>query len=91
MLHGHSTNTDRLLREHHWGTKKVPIRNILAMIRHRPREKFSNVAVKTLQELNAYIGYHEPIFAPDEVHRIAEYLLKINNKGCFTFPAGNRK
>ena len=87
MLHGHSTNMDRLLREHHWGTKKVPIRNILALIRHKPREKFSNVAVKTLQELNTYIGYHEPIFAPDEVHRIAEYLLSINNKGCFTFPA----
>lgn len=69
----------RILKKHHWGNKKLPIRNIVAMIHHKPKEKFNYVAVKRLNELNKYIEHFEPIFDSSEVRNIADYLLKIKS------------
>lgn len=68
-----------MLKQHHWGNKKLPIRNIVAMVNHRPKEQFNYVAIKTLRELNGYIDYFEPVLDKSEVRSIADYLVEIKN------------
>ncbi len=77
LLNGSNISGIGALKPHHWGHKKLPIRNIVAMIQHRPRERFNYVAIKTLDELNGYIDHFEPLFDEEEVGRIGDYLLKI--------------
>ena len=62
------------LKNHHWGNKQVPIRSTIAMINSKPKEKFKYVQVKTLNELNGYIDFFDPIFDDSEVDSIAKYL-----------------
>lgn len=66
-------------RPHHWGNKELPVRNIVAMINHKPKGKFKFVAVKKLKELNSYIEYFDSIFDESEVRSIAEHLTRLKN------------
>ncbi|AWX43637.1 hypothetical protein HME9304_00628 [Flagellimonas maritima] len=78
LLNGNKQG-NRVLKQHHWGHKKLTIRSIVAMIHHRPKEQFNYVAIKTLRELNGYIERFEPIFDTSEVRSIADYLMGIKN------------
>lgn len=66
------------LNNHHWGEKQIPIRNVVVMINEKPNEEFKFVKIKTLNELNNYINYFNPIFTQSEINRISEYLRNIN-------------
>lgn len=66
-----------ILKPHHWGQRELPVHCVVAMIHHRPKERFRHVAIKTLQELNGHINRFEPLFEEEEVGRIGDYLLKI--------------
>lgn len=79
LLHQDYQQVNGLLKQHHWGHKKIPLRNIVAMIHHKPKEKFQYVAIKKLRELNSYINHFEPLFNESEVHRISDYLMKIKD------------
>lgn len=59
---------------HHWGDRKIPIRNIIVMTRKKPRESFRHVKVLSLDELNGYIRYFEPMFGLEETGVIFNYL-----------------
>lgn len=65
------------LNKHHWGKRKIPIIIVVVMINGKPKEKFNYVQVKTLNELNRYITYFDPVFDDTEVKSISEYLKKI--------------
>jgi hypothetical protein len=65
------------LEHHHWGSKQVPIRNVIVMINEKPVEKFKFVKVLKLKELNKYVEYFDPIFSEDEVDSICNYLRDI--------------
>ena len=80
MVNDHRAKEKRLLKKHHWGSKSIPIKNIVAMIHHRPNEKFNFVAIKTLNELNGYINHFDAIFDAIEVRRIANHLIRKNNQ-----------
>jgi hypothetical protein len=67
------------LDRHHWGEKTIPVRNLIVLINHKPKEKFKFVKILTLKELNGYITYFEPIFNDAELNIIAEYLKRIEN------------
>ncbi|MEX2477086.1 MAG: nuclease-related domain-containing protein [Gracilimonas sp.] len=62
------------LVEHHWGSKKVPIRNIIVMTNSAPREEFKYVKVLHLDNLNSYVKYFDPIFSDSEVENIFHHL-----------------
>ncbi|WP_422350887.1 nuclease-related domain-containing protein [Flagellimonas sp.] len=79
LLHRDNQQVNSLLKRHPWGHKKIPLRNIVAMINHKPKEKFQYVAIKKLRELNSYINHFEPLFNESEVHQIADYLMKIKD------------
>lgn len=69
-----NSKTNISLARHHWGSKKIPIRNIIVMINEKPKEEFKHVKVLSLNELNGYIKYFDPIFNDTEVKSIFDYL-----------------
>ncbi len=68
------------LEHHHWGSKKIPIRNVIVMTNEKPKEEFKHVKVLSLSELNGYIQYFEELFSDKEVESIFEYLKNRMNK-----------
>ncbi len=62
------------IKVHHWGKTQIPIRNLIVMIGHKPKEQFQHVSIKTLSELNGYLEYFEPVFSEEDVDNIASYL-----------------
>ncbi|QBA65335.1 nuclease-related domain-containing protein [Muriicola soli] len=78
-LNSNTSTSHMLLKEHHWGQKKLPVRNIVAMINHKPIGEFKFVTIKKLNELNSYIEFFDPVFDDEEVSRIAKYLLSIKS------------
>lgn len=67
------------LNRHHWGQRKIPIKNLIVLINHKPKEEFQYVKIVTLQELLGYIKYFTPSFSNMETKAIANYLLNIIN------------
>lgn len=68
------------LDRHHWGDKKVAIRNLIVLTNTKPKEEFQHVKILTLNELINYVSYFKPIFSNDETQRIAEFLLIVNER-----------
>lgn len=62
------------LKKHHWGRKKIPIRNLIVMTNHKPNEEFQHVKVLSLNNLNGYIKYFESVFSNEDTRGIYEYL-----------------
>ncbi len=63
------------LFQHHWGDKKIPIRNLIVLTNLKPKEEFQFVKVLSLNEILGYINYFKPIFSNRETQNIAHYLL----------------
>jgi hypothetical protein len=72
-----SRDLKKKLKKHHWGEKKIPIRNVVVMINQKPREEFKYVKVLLLNELNNYVRYFTPIFDEEEVTIIAAHLDRV--------------
>lgn len=67
------------LTQHHWGQRKIPIKNLIVLINHKPDEEFQYVKTVTLSELLSYIKYFKPTFSSTETQAIAKYLLNLTN------------
>ena len=76
LLNSDSEHNNLRLESHHWGDKKIQIRNLIVMTNEKPKEEFKNVKVLSLNELIGYIQYFDEIFTGEEVQRIFEYLKK---------------
>lgn len=64
---------------HHWGNRKIPIRNLIVLINQKPIEEFEFVKILTLKQLLGYVNYFKPSFSNEEIKRIADYLLDKQN------------
>lgn len=62
------------LARHHWGSKKIPIRNIIIMTNEKPKEEFNHVKILSLAELNGYIKYFDAIFSESESENMFNHL-----------------
>lgn len=62
------------LEKHHWGSKQIPVRNLIVMTNAKPREEFKHVKILSLKDLNKYVTYFDPIFSTTEVTNICSYL-----------------
>ena len=80
LLNNPMSNFNVGLKGHHWGEKKIPIRNLIVLTNTKPREEFQYVKVVTMNELLRYINYFEPIFTNIETQRVADYLVTLNNQ-----------
>lgn len=65
---------------HHWGDKKISIRNLIVLTNRKPNEEFQYVKILTVNELLGYVNYFKPIFSTNETQRIADFLLRINEQ-----------
>lgn len=52
------------------------------MTNTKPKVEFQYVKVLTLNELLSYIKFFNPIYSNTETQRIAEFLLRINDKSA---------
>lgn len=66
-----------LLDRHHWGDKKIPIKNLIVFTNTKPKEEFQYVKIVTCDELINYVNYFKPVFTFGETKRIAEMLLEL--------------
>ncbi len=80
LLKNETSNFHLRLDKHHWGDKKISIKNLIVLTNTKPKEEFQYVKILTLNELLGYINYFKPIFSSIETQRIAEFLLKINDQ-----------
>jgi len=78
MLSDGVANSDIALRSHHWGDRKIPVRNIIVFINQKPSKEFQYVKVLSLNQLCQYIGCFDPIFSKEETQVIANYLLGLS-------------
>ena len=78
LLNGQNGNRSIELNKHHWGDKKIPVRNIVVLIQSKPIEEFQYVKVLSLHQLVSYISYFKPIFTVNEVRQMADGLLDFN-------------
>lgn len=68
------------LDQHHWGKKKIALKNILVFINQKPLEEFQFVKVLTLNQLLEYIKYFPPVYTRRETENIANELIGITKK-----------
>jgi len=79
ILAGEIPHSKLTLNQHHWGERKVPIKNLIVFINQKPSEDFQYVKILTLKELLGYVKYFKPSFSGKDTQMIADYLLKVNN------------
>jgi hypothetical protein len=72
LLNSQSTHIN--LQSHHWGRKQIPVRNLIVMTGAKPKEEFKHVKILSLQELNGYITYFDPVLSNGEIESICDYL-----------------
>lgn len=70
-------NKHNLLDRHHWGNKKIPIKNLIVFTNTKPREEFQYVKILNCDELINYVYYFKPVFNFEETKRITEILLEM--------------
>lgn len=80
LLNNGMSNYQLSLDKHHWGDKKISIKNLIVMTNIKPQEEFQYVKVLTLNELLGYINYFKPTFSINETQRIADFLFSINEQ-----------
>jgi len=72
------TNSNNLnLYQHHWGDKKIPIRNLIVLTNLKPKEEFQYVKILTVNEILGYVNYFKPTFSSKETEGIAYYLRNL--------------
>lgn len=74
LLNSDSQHSNVRLERHHWGAKKIPIRNVIVLTNQKPREEFKHVKLLSIPELIGYINYFDNSLSPNEVRGIFEYL-----------------
>jgi hypothetical protein len=80
FLNNEMSNYHLRLDRHHWGDKKISIKNLIVMTNTKPKEEFQFVKILILNELLGYINYFKPTFSINETQRIADFILKINEQ-----------
>jgi len=72
------TRSGFLLSQHHWGVRRVPIKNVVVFTRQKPSAEFEHVKMLTPPQLLSYIKYFAPQFTKKETQLIAASLLHLS-------------
>lgn len=78
LLHAGTSGNKHIFRQHSWGDKKIPIRNLVVFINHKPTEQFDFVSILTVNQLRAHILRFKPCFSDVETRAMAGHLLALN-------------
>lgn len=94
LLNNEKSNYQFRLDKHHWGTKKVSIKNLIVLTKTKPNQEFQYVKILNTDELLSYVNYFKPIFSNDETKKIAEMILMMNelkNRNLTAYKSGFMK
>jgi len=80
LLNNEMSNYPLRLDKHHWGDRKISIKNLIVLTSTKPKEEFQFVKILTLNELLGYVNYFKPTFSINETKRIADFILRINEQ-----------
>lgn len=80
LLNNEMRNHHLHLNRHHWGDRKISIRNLIVLTNTKPKEEFQYVKILTLTELLSYVNYFKPAFSGIETQSIADYLINLNSQ-----------
>lgn len=80
LLNNEIRNHHLHLGKHHWGDRKISIRNLIVLTNTKPKEEFQYVKILTLTELLSYVSYFKPTFSDIETQSIADYLINLNSQ-----------
>ncbi|RYZ20761.1 MAG: hypothetical protein EOO16_15540 [Chitinophagaceae bacterium] len=80
LLNNEKSNGYLRLSGHHWGDKKIPVRNLVVFTKTKPIEEFQHAKILTVNELLGYINYFKPLFSGSEMQRIADFLAEVNSQ-----------
>jgi hypothetical protein len=80
LLNSDLSNYHLRLDNHHWGDRKISIRNLIVFTNIKPKEEFQFVKILTLNELIGYLSYFKPIYSSRETQRITDFLLRLNEQ-----------
>lgn len=69
---------NRNLNRHHWGIRKIPIKNIIVFTNNMPTKEFQFVKILTLGKLLSYVKYFNPSFTSNETQVISDFLLNLS-------------
>jgi len=78
ILNGEISGAKLPLTKHHWGNRKIPIKNLIVLTNQKPIEEFQYVKILTLNDLLGYLHYFKPCFSTNETQKIANYLLNFS-------------
>jgi len=78
ILNEEITGDKLSISNHHWGKRKIPIRNLIVLINQKPIVEFQYVKVLTINDLLNYLSYFKPCFSTNETKLIANYLLNFS-------------
>ena len=81
MLSEEITNSILNIGQHHWGSRKIPIRNLIVLINSKPNEEFQHVKILTINELLGYIKYFKPTFSSDGNTRNSKLFTRYRQIG----------
>ncbi|MGF7232861.1 nuclease-related domain-containing protein [Arachidicoccus sp.] len=84
ILTGDISSHRVILKQHHWGDRKIPVKNLIVLTNSKPNEEFQHVKVLTVNELLGYVKYFKPMFTNEETQAIASYLLNLNDQKHLT-------
>lgn len=77
ILSSEISNSNLNINQHHWGERKIPIRNLIVLTNLKPNEEFQYVKILTLNELLNYVKYFKPTFSGRETEEIKNNLLNL--------------
>lgn len=67
------------INKHHWGLKKIPVKNIIVFTNNKPVGEFQGAKILALSELINHIKGFPIIYSTQETEKITQYLLKSND------------
>ena len=73
-------NNKLKLNQHHWGDRKIPIRNLIVLTNSKPNEEFHYAKILTVSELLSHVRCFKPIFTSIEIQAISSYLVNLNDQ-----------
>jgi hypothetical protein len=79
LLSGDIAHDRVKINKHHWGDRKIPMKNLIVLTNTKPNVEFQYVKVLTLNQLLGYIRYFKPMFTTTETEAISSYLLNLND------------
>lgn len=64
-----------IFQNHHWGDRKIPVRNIIILTQKKLLEEFQYVKILSIKDVCKYIEFFEPTMSTREMELLSNYFI----------------